>query len=272
MPPLVSVIIPTYNRANLIAHAINSVLAQDYSNIEIIVVDDCSTDDTNKFLTDFYNKHTNIIIKTFPKHLGQCSARNSGLDLARGKYIQLLDSDDALIPGIISKHVNFLEAHPQFDLVYGDMMLSNTHVMNNPLIKEGAEFRPDIRKGTEIDFDMKKVLLKNLKEPLDTKQSILYLFVPGQDYLHISTGTGLFRKNKVRYDLKIQDKWNCCADVDFWGQLIMAEFRFTYLPGLALELRIHSKNLTNQAGIKTRVRYAAGKYIYDKLKKQVKDE
>ncbi|GAH86226.1 unnamed protein product, partial [marine sediment metagenome] len=88
----------------------------------------------------------------------------------------------------------------------------------------------------------------------------------------ISTGTGLFKKNQVRYDPKIENNWNCCADVDFWGQMIMEGLKFAYAPGLALELRIHSQNLTNQAGIETRTRRAAGRYIYDKLKKQVKEK
>ena len=266
MKPLVSVIIPTYNRVNFLAHALKSVFAQDYPNIEIIVVDDCSKDGTAEYLKALPNVKEIL----FYRHLGQCSARNFGLDRAKGKYIQLLDDDDALIPGILLKHVNFLEAHPQFSLVYGDLLLSNTHVINNPSIKTSPGFRPDIRKGTEINFDMKKTLIKNLKKPLDSKKSILHLFTSKNDYLRISTGTGLFRKNNVRYDTEIEKKWDCSADVDFWGQLIMDEFRFCYLPGLALECRIHSQNITNRAGIDTKVRRDAGKYIYKKLKCQAK--
>lgn len=272
MPPLVSVIIPTYNRAGLLPCAIKSVYDQDYSDVEIIVVDDGSTDNTNAVLTEFYNAHTNIIIKTLPAHPGQCSARNAGLDLARGKYIQLLDSDDALVPGIIKKHVDFLEAHPEIDLVYGDLMLSNSFVMNNPMVKKNPEFKPDIRPGTPIDYDMKKTLIKNLKNPLDPKHSILYLYTPNYKPLRISTGTGLFRRNKVRYDPEIEKNWNCSADVDFWGQLIMAGVKFAYLQGLAFECRVHGQNITNQIPPGTEKRFGVRKYIYNKLKKQVKDE
>ncbi|GAI20704.1 unnamed protein product [marine sediment metagenome] len=74
----------------------------------------------------------------------------------------------------------------------------------------------------------------------------------------------------MRYDPHIQEKFNCSADVDFWGQLIMSGLKFHYLTGLALELRVHAKNLTNQAGVETRVRYAARNYIYKKLKCQIK--
>ncbi len=266
MQPKVSVIIPTYNRAEMLTRCLNSVFVQDYENIEIIVVDDHSTDGTFNYLKAL----PNVEAIYFPEHRGQCSARNAGLDHATGVYILMLDDDDALLPGIIKKHVEFLEKNPEIDLVYGDLLLSNTFIMENPHVKLGDHFHPDIRSGTEINFDMKKTLIKNLKKPLDPKKSILYLYTPVNDYLKISTGTALFRQNKIRYDPKIEIKWNCSADVDFWGQLIMAEFRFAYLPGLALECRIHSKNITNRAGIFTRVRKAAGRYIYNKLKKQAK--
>ncbi|GAI11941.1 unnamed protein product, partial [marine sediment metagenome] len=90
----------------------------------------------------------------------------------------------------------------------------------------------------------------------------------GKNYLHISTGTALFRQNKVRYDPVIEREWDCSADVDFWGQLIMAGFRFHYLPGLALEVRIHSENLTNRAGVETQARFKVREYIWNKLREQ----
>jgi len=268
MPPLVSVIIPTYNRVNFLAHALKSIWSQDYPNIEIIVIDDASTDGTKEYLAAL----PNVEKYRFQLHNGQCSTRNMGLDAAKGKYIQLLDDDDALIPGIISKHVKYLEEHPEIDLVYGDMMLSNTFVMDNPKIKESAEFRPDIRPGTPIDYDMKKALLKHLKKPLNPRHSILYLYTPNYKPLCISTGTGLFRKNNVRYDPKIEENWNCSADVDFWGQLIMAGLKFAYLPGLALELRVHGENLTSQVPPGTPKRWAVRRYIYKKLKLQIKKD
>lgn len=250
----------------MLPHALKSVFSQDYKNIEIIVVDDCSTDGTRDYLEALPQVYSIF----FQKHLGQCSMRNRGLNFATGKYIQLLDSDDALIPGIIKKHVFFLEEHQEIDLVYGDLMLSNTHVMSNPEIKKNPEFKPDIRPGTPIDYDMKKTLIKNLKKRLNSKHSILYLYTPNYKPLCISTGTGLFRKNHVRYDQRIEEKWNCSADVDFWGQLIMADVKFAYLPGLALECRTHKNNITNQTPPGTQKRFDVRKYIYKKLKQQVK--
>lgn len=262
--PLVSVIIPTWNRAHMLKTALNSVFSQDYPNIEVIVVDDGSTDDVR----DALSPYPDVLFSFLLNHAGQCSTRNLGLDRAHGKYIQLLDSDDALSPGVIKRHVEFLEAHSNVDLVYGDLVKTNTHVLENPDIKQDPNFRPDVRKGTPIDFDMKEVLLKNLEKPYNPRHSILTLFVPTKDYFKISTGTGLFRKTKIRYDPVIERKWDCSADVDFWGQLIMAGFKFSYLPGHALECREHNDNVTNRTGLHTKPRHEVRKYIFDKLKKQ----
>lgn len=100
MQPLVSIIIPTYNRARLIGETIDSVLAQTYENWECIVVDDGSTDATNE-LMEFYTA-INTRIKYFrrppdrPKGANAC--RNFGFEVSKGKYIQWLDSDDLLMP------------------------------------------------------------------------------------------------------------------------------------------------------------------------------
>ena len=267
MDPLVSVIIPTYNRAKFLAHALQSVFSQDYPFIEIIVVDDASSDGTKEYLLAL----PSVVPIFFTKHKGQCSARNAGLDAAQGKYIQMLDSDDALIPGIIKKHVEFLEAHPEIDLVYGDLILSNTYAMENSLVKKNPLFKPDVRPGTPMDYDIKAALINALEKPLNPRHSILYLYTPDYKPFRISTGVGLFRKNKVRYDPVIEKRWNCSADVDFWGQLIMAGLKFAYLPGHALEYRVHGQNITNQIPPGTEKRFGVRKYIHRKLKKQVKD-
>ena len=262
--PLVSVIIPTWNRADMVKTALDSVFSQNYDNLEVIVVDDGSTDHTR----DVLSLYPAVFSFFLSKHTGQCSTRNLGIDESQGKYIQLLDSDDALPPGIIKKHVEFLEANPDIDFVYGDLVKVNNYVLDNPSIKQDPSFKPDVRKGTPIDFDMKKVLLQNLNKPYNSIHSILTLFVPTESYFKISTGTGLFRKTLVRYDPIIEQNWNCSADVDFWGQLIMDGFKFAYLPGHALECREHSDNVTNHSGLHTKTRREVRQYIYNKLKQQ----
>jgi len=102
---LVSVIVPTFNYAEYITYCIDSVLNQTYRNIEVIVVDDGSTDDTQPILKEYGNR-----IRCIKKeNAGLSAARNTGLDLAKGEYIQFLDSDDILKADSIEKRVACLK-------------------------------------------------------------------------------------------------------------------------------------------------------------------
>ena len=89
--PLVSVILPTYNRAWALKTAIDSVLFQNYPNIELIVIDDGSRDNTKELLKDYKNQ---IRVLT-QENAGVSAARNRGIEKSRGEFIALLDSDDA---------------------------------------------------------------------------------------------------------------------------------------------------------------------------------
>nr|MCR4662547.1 glycosyltransferase [Endomicrobiaceae bacterium] len=88
---LISVIIPTYNRAHLIKRSVESVLNQTYKNLELIIVDDGSTDNTKEVIDSVNDKR---IIYTYQTNQGVSAARNKGIDLAKGKYIAFQDSDD----------------------------------------------------------------------------------------------------------------------------------------------------------------------------------
>jgi glycosyltransferase involved in cell wall biosynthesis len=95
--PLVSVIIPTYNRAGKIARSVKSVLKQTYAPLEIVVVDDGSTDDTTSVVRAIVRDHGNVTYHHQPNR-GCAAARNEGLRLARGQLLAFLDSDDAWLP------------------------------------------------------------------------------------------------------------------------------------------------------------------------------
>lgn len=114
--PLVSIIIITYNDRTYIGGAIDSALSQTYPNCEVIVVDDGSVDETGKFITDRYGDRVQYCWK---ENGGQGSARSLGLQMACGKYIQNLDSDDLLLPDKIKNQVNYLQEHPDVAFVYG---------------------------------------------------------------------------------------------------------------------------------------------------------
>ena len=98
---LISVIVPVYNRSNVIARTISSVLAQTYQNFELIIIDDGSTDDLDKEISKFSDKR--ILFLKLSKNKGVAAARNFGISNSNGQAIVFLDSDDELYPEYINK-------------------------------------------------------------------------------------------------------------------------------------------------------------------------
>jgi len=114
--PLVSVVIPTFNYGHLVGEAVDSVLAQSYPRVEIVVVDDGSTDDTRQRL----EKYGERMRYQYQPNAGLSAARNAGIGLARGELIALLDSDDAFHPEKLAVQVRYLADHPEMGLVGTD--------------------------------------------------------------------------------------------------------------------------------------------------------
>src|SRR5258708_549681 len=106
-PALVSVVIPTWNRAALLGDALDSVFAQDYAPVQVIVVDDGSTDDTRSLVArypcvEYYQQ----------QHAGSAAARNRGVAHARGDYVAFLDSDDVWLPGKLRTELDLFHHFP----------------------------------------------------------------------------------------------------------------------------------------------------------------
>ncbi|QCX53429.1 glycosyltransferase [Elizabethkingia sp. JS20170427COW] len=114
--PLVTVLIPTYNAENTIDEALDSILHQAYTSLEVVIIDDFSTDSTIKKVQHYAKKHTELTIHIIEKkeNKGPAHSRNIGINEAKGKYIALLDSDDYFAPEKIKKQVSFLELHPEY--------------------------------------------------------------------------------------------------------------------------------------------------------------
>ena len=119
--PLISVITPTHNRAHLVARAIESVLNQTYRNLELIVVDDASTDDTKHVVESFHDRRVRYVAHS--ENRGGSAARNTGLELSRGEYIAFLDSDDEWLPEKLQHQLDvFSAADESVGLVYSGFL------------------------------------------------------------------------------------------------------------------------------------------------------
>lgn len=129
--PLVSIIIPTFNRAKVVGRAVNSVLNQSFQDFECIVVDDGSTDETDSVLNEFVNKIK--VVKT--ENRGVSAARNLGAELAEGKYIAFLDSDDEWKPQKLQKQIDFMQKNG-FCISQTD----ETWVRNGKFVNKSAKY------------------------------------------------------------------------------------------------------------------------------------
>jgi glycosyltransferase involved in cell wall biosynthesis len=132
MMPKVSVVIPAYNRLPLLKEAIDSVLAQDFEDLELIVVDDGSTDGTVDEIRRYGGR---VKLMIHAQNRGVSAARNTGISAARGKYIAFLDSDDLWVKGKLKLQVPFLDENPQYPLCYTDEIWIRKGRRVNPMVK-----------------------------------------------------------------------------------------------------------------------------------------
>src|SRR5215468_416102 len=117
----VSVIIPAYNRADLIGETIQSVLNQTFDDFEIIIVDDGSTDSTKEVVSSFDGP----IKYLYQENRGRSCARNRGFEVSGGDYVCFLDSDDVLKPGMLERQVSLLDSNSHLGFVYSDYQFIN---------------------------------------------------------------------------------------------------------------------------------------------------
>ncbi len=136
--PTVSVIIPTFNRAHYLKSAIESVLGQTFKDLELIVVDDGSTDETQREVRSYCEKDKRVYYIS-QSNTGVSVARNSGLSRATGKYVAFLDDDDKWLPRKLQIQVNFMETHPEVGLCYTRLRIvygTNSHGRRSRAIPE----------------------------------------------------------------------------------------------------------------------------------------
>ena len=113
----VTVIIPTYNRADIIEKSIRSVLDQTYEDFTLIIVDDCSKDNTEEVVGSILDER--IVYHRVAENKGAAGARNEGVKLADTEFIAFEDSDDTWLPEKLEKQIKYMDEHPDIGLVYG---------------------------------------------------------------------------------------------------------------------------------------------------------
>ena len=236
--PLVSVIIPTYNCGKFIEQSIESVLNQTYKNIEIIVVDDGSTDDTQVKLLK-YGKNINYIRK---KNEGSSKARNIGMGCSKGEYLAFLDSDDLWHPGKLEMQVECFKKVPGIGLVFTDFSRID---MEGNIVRDRYEqdaFVVFQDYGLSIDkiFREKRTKLIDGAGPGGSQHTLYF----GDVFYHLCKGnfilpsTTLFKKECIE---KIGLLWNeelQCAQDQYFHLHFAHRFPVAYLDAVTAEYRV----------------------------------
>ena len=156
----ISVIIPIYNVEKYIAECLESVINQTYSNLEIICIDDCGSDNSMKIVQEYADKDSRIKIIRHEENSGLAPARNTGLNNADGDYILFLDSDDYLMPDIIQKMYDKIKS-TDLDFVNSSSKAFADNPNDKALVKKAEKAYLDYK-----GFDGYKVTLDNLEQTL----------------------------------------------------------------------------------------------------------
>jgi glycosyltransferase involved in cell wall biosynthesis len=207
--PLISVITPVYNIQDYIGEAIESVLKQTLQDFELILVDDCSTDNSKAIMEEYAQKDPRIKIFSTPVNSWAHAAGNVGLENATGKYIAILDGDDILISDRLEKQAQFLETNSEYDVVGGWMKkFGESDTIMNTFLRDDLK----IRMGQLFDSTMGHGTAMIRRE--------------------------LIEKFNIRYDTNIF----YAHDYHFFTQLAFkANARFTSLPEIVYLYRWHSE-------------------------------
>jgi glycosyltransferase involved in cell wall biosynthesis len=251
--PTVSVIIPTYNRAGYVVEAIESVLAQTYKNIEIVVIDDGSTDDTPEMLKPYKEKIKYI----YTENGGPARARNIGMKEAAGEYIAFLDSDDLYYPFKTEIQVAFLQKNPDVALVCSELsaindekILDEFHLKNYHMgayehidatydniysssvsIADAGLSHNGMNKNWNKDWNVRKVYTGDV-------------FDRYYDELILSTNTVMFRKSSLKKVGLQHEPYALFEDYEFVLR-ITKSYRVAFIDVPTYKLRYHADQISS---------------------------
>ncbi len=234
--PKVSICIPTFNRVKLLPFAIDSVLQQTYEDLELIICDDGSYDDTPKLISQYTDKR--IIYIRHSQNIGKSNNMQSGFEVATGEYFIKFDDDDRLTPDFLERTAKILDQDYSIDFVGTDHWIID---INN--IRDEAKTQENSRCWSRAN--LAAGIVDNLLEIVFIRQSF-------------QIGATLFRRQTLSELGFMQPNWQNCEDNDLFVRLALAGKKGYYLPELLMEYRVHAE----QQGINRAIPYLQDKLRY----------
>lgn len=231
--PTVSIVMPTYNRADLLPRSIDSILCQDFADFELLIVDDGSTDDTAEVVEGLQTRDPRLRYLKLPENRGPAAARNEGLDNASGKYIGLADSDDLWLPCKLKAQVEVLAKHPEIEILFCDFW--------NIDDREGTKARA----FQETRAGLNQLVVRRVDDELHLVQSGIEIGILIKNFIQL--GTVLFRAEPFE-QLGNFDATLCGAeDWEFCWRAAVLGAQYAYLDRIFVERHINASSITANA-------------------------
>jgi glycosyltransferase involved in cell wall biosynthesis len=213
--PLVSITMPAHNAQAFIAEAVEGILHQTYPDFELIIVDDCSSDDTFAIASSYAKKEPRITVVRNATNLKTAKTRNVATSKVKGKYILIMDADDWSYPDRISKQVAFMEAHPEVVQCGGAV-----EICNDKLAKIS------VRKYPQTDEEIRKHLFRF--NPFANPATMIRAETARQ--------VGFYNEN-----LPVTQDYDLTFRLGRFG-------KFANLPDIVTKYRIHGTSLSQSKG------------------------
>jgi len=228
--PKVSVILPTHNRADLLPGSVESVLEQGYEDLELIVVDDGSTDHTASMLREFEEEDERVSTIFLAENRGVYFARDVGWRRARGEYVAWADSDDRWLPGKLEAQVAAMDAWPEIDILFGDYLNYDHRDGSESTLFENC--RPALEQLTVRRLDEGLFVIEGGME----RALLAAVFV--------SLPTALFRADVVRkagsFDVALRN----AGDLEYFWRAALLSARYAYQKRRVMERHKVASSMT----------------------------
>jgi len=246
----VSIIMPVYNEEKYITKAINSVLNQTFNDWELIIVNDASIDKTEKIAEKYTKKDKRITLINHKKNKKRSGSLNTGLKIAKGKYICFLDGDDMYLKNKLKFQVNYMEKYPKIDMLYGRAKIIGRKKPKTILLDSSINLKQRIK-------DSQK---KSLSELHSVPNSIFSEEKKPQK--GIIASCSVIIKRKIFDKCKFDEKLKSIQDCDMWHQIIGKGFEIKGLNKCFYIYRVHEGQIS-----KDKKQLQESKtYIFKKLK------
>jgi glycosyltransferase involved in cell wall biosynthesis len=214
--PIVSVVIPAYNAQRYLLDALRSVNSQTHSSLEIVVVDDGSTDDTAALLETFAREEPRLVVLR-QENAGVAAALNAGIGHARGAYIAHMDADDIMVPDRISRQLACLQAQPQLGFCASGITFIDSEGRGR------GGYVPPVRSIEDLDFMIRRRRSFSFTHP-----------------------TVMYRRAALEAVAPYDSRFEPCEDLDLWLRMIDAGHPGIALPEKLLRYRLHPSSISGQ--------------------------